>query len=364
MYDGCEPRTQALLPCLKNLIFKSLHNTPPVLFTSALSLEHAGAAWQHLNASNALLVADANTYAALGEKLSAMLESDAHIFPTPPRADMATVETITSISEGYDALIAVGSGTISDLCKLAAHRRNISYLMAATAPSMNGYLSITASILSEGIKTSHTARLPASVLCDLSVLSVAPKRLRLAGLGDCLARPTAQADWLLSHLLHGTHYDEAPYQLQAPYETEAFGHARAIANGEPHAVAALMRLLLAAGMGMTVAGSSHPASGGEHAIAHAYESLADPGTPYHGEQIGVTTLTLARLQHKLLPTLPADLQPRLRGVMLPVERLEQVLQDAGAPMTVRELGWDETVYKQAVQLAPKIRERFGFLNLI
>ena len=64
----------------------------------------------------------------------------------------------------------------------------------------------------------------------------------------------------------------------------------------------LVRTLLLSGFGTAIYGSSHPASQGEHLISHYADMFGDHGWPesFHGEQIGVTTLTMARLQERLL----------------------------------------------------------------
>src|SRR5262249_15299422 len=129
----------------------------------------------------------------------------------------------------------------------------------------------------------------------------APARLAKSGLGDALARPTAQADWLLSHLLLGTAYNALPFTLLAPLEPALHDQARGIAKGDSESIRLLLQTLLLSGLGMTIAGGSYPASQGEHMIAHAYHMLSreEAGT-LHGEEIGVTTLTMARLQEDLL----------------------------------------------------------------
>jgi glycerol-1-phosphate dehydrogenase [NAD(P)+] len=48
--------------------------------------------------------------------------------------------------------IVVGSGTLNDLAKLAAHRCERSYLCVATAASMDGYTAFGASITHNGSK--------------------------------------------------------------------------------------------------------------------------------------------------------------------------------------------------------------------
>lgn len=96
------------------------------------------------------LVSDVNTYAALGERVARALAGKADLtqirMTDRPRADAATVAAIRRESSACDALVAVGSGTINDLCKYAAARDGKEYAVFATAPSMNGYTSVNASI--------------------------------------------------------------------------------------------------------------------------------------------------------------------------------------------------------------------------
>ena len=51
-----------------------------------------------------------------------------------------------SATAGADAVIAIGSGTINDLCKYASAADRKPYAVFATAPSMNGYTSLNAAI--------------------------------------------------------------------------------------------------------------------------------------------------------------------------------------------------------------------------
>ena len=73
----------------------------------------------------------------------------------------------------------------------------------------------------------------------------------------------------------------------------------------PAAVGKLMASLCLSGLAMSVAGTSAPASGGEHLISHYIEMMTGgPPTTFHGEQIAVTTLTMARLHERLLAGAP------------------------------------------------------------
>jgi glycerol-1-phosphate dehydrogenase [NAD(P)+] len=363
-----------------------------------------------------LIVCDANTHKALAQRVAqelAPLSPETLILEGTPHADRDTVAHIRK--QPHDALVAVGSGTINDLCKYASFLDAKPYIVLPTAPSMNGYLSANASITSEGHKKTLAAQMPAGVFCDLGVLAQAPVRLIRSGLGDSLCRPTAQADWLLSHLLLDTPYTDTPYALLAPYEQELFAHSGKLAEGDIGVIELLMRTLLASGLGMSIAGGSYPASQGEHLIAHTMEMkhgglLAES---FHGEQIGVTTLTMAHIQHQLLSAplkmrtrahwekaissyfgaalthsvteaswnkhllmehheaLNAKLlekgdaiQSAIRSVLLPEEHLREVLANAGAPVSAIGLGWSEREYDLAVSHARFIRDRFTFLDLL
>lgn len=157
--------------------------------------------------SRLAIVTDPVTRDVLGVRLERALASLGTILPVvlaaQPHADAQTVETVRRACGSADALVAVGSGTINDLCKYAAAKDGKPYVVFATAPSMNGYTSMNAAITVDGHKQSLPAATPLGVFMDLTVLAAAPARMIRAGLGDSLCRSTAQADWLLSHHLLG-----------------------------------------------------------------------------------------------------------------------------------------------------------------
>ena len=291
----------------------------------------------------------------------------------------------------YDAIIAVGSGTISDLCKYASYLDGKEYAVFPTAPSMNGYLSANASIEINRHKQTLKAHLPKAVFCDLQILANAPARLILSGLGDSLCRSTAQADWLLSHLLLDTDYDTKPFELLAPYEQELFANSDKLLKKNLSIIELLMKTLLVSGLGMTIAGGSYPASQGEHLIAHTMEMKYKLPLSYHGEQIGVTTLIMAELQEKLLANkLPlvktignqeyhkfclyqqaneriinhdAKIRKKIKSITLSASYLRKTLDQAGAPISAKDLGWNEEKLKLAISDAYLFRDRFTFLDL-
>lgn len=363
------------------------------------------------------LVDDIDTASAMGDSIYRALkgayEIDRIDCGKHPKAEMRLVDALRVKSRKSDLIIAVGSGTISDICKYASFLEKKPYIVFPTAASMNGYLSATASVSDQGYKASYAAHLPLAVLCDLSVIAAAPGRLSKSGLGDSLARATAQADWLMSHLLLGTPYDETPFQLTASHEAVLLDNARGIALKDAQSVQLLMQVLLLSGLGMTVAGGSHPASQAEHMLAHTVEMMGREATPtLHGEQIAVTTLLCSHIQRSLLdrpPTLRREMFPldamtmhfgkriaeesaraylakqerinqsgltnrglrerwssvseKIAKVMLSPERILSILQAAQAPQRLEMLGWNEQDFALAATYAPFTRDRFTCLDV-
>ena len=331
------------------------------------------------------VIDDMNTAEAYGNHVYRAIKSrydTTHItLPYGVIADDAALAEIENRSAHADSFVAVGSGTVSDLVKYASHKAGKPYVMIPTAASMNGYVSRNASITTRGKKESQLAHLPLAVLIDMSVIAAAPPRLAQAGIGDSLARPTAQADWLLSHYFTGSEYDAEIYELIAPYEPHLFANADGAAKGDRETLTALMKLLLVSGFGMTIAGSSAPASGAEHMIAH----MLSTGTHLHGEEIAVTAVEMARRQARLLvdsgwslidgkkEILPAiDHRPStidhvreaIAAIHIPPEKLAAVRKKAGLPESPEAVGWAAETYAHALANARFTRDRFTCLDVL
>ena len=132
----------------------------------------------------------------------------------------------------------------------------------ATAPSMNGYTSAAAALLSAGVKVTTPARAPIACLFDLDVVAAAPQRMIAAGFGDLLSRAVSMADWRLSHRLLQTPYDQESADLMTAAadlveEIEAGLRVRAHA-----AVARLCAALSVSGAAMALAGALDPSGAG------------------------------------------------------------------------------------------------------
>lgn len=367
------------------------------------------------------VVSDPDTHEALGARveraLGAAFQVDRVVLPRHPHPDEDTVVRLeAALPAGTDALVAIGSGTINDLCKLVAFRRDRPYVVFGTAPSMNGYTSVSASIMMGAFKRSVRTRAPAGAFFDLDVACRAPVRLIRSGLGECLCRATAQTDWLMAHLLLGTPYREAPFALLAAEEDELLSHPDALIAGDRAIMTRMVRTLVLSGFGMTIAGGSHPASQGEHLISHYVEMMWPEmaAGSFHGEQMAITTQFMAGLQQRILaldrlppvrptpvardeliarygedrgarcfdelerkslsPVRAAELDDRLAsdwdrvrgrlaGVARRPEALAGILARAGAPIAPGDLGWPPDRFRAACGHAREIRDRFTFLDL-
>ncbi|MEP9389459.1 iron-containing alcohol dehydrogenase [Mesorhizobium sp. KR9-304] len=364
------------------------------------------------------IIMDPDTRAALGAKVAVALAAafavEEVVLPRHPHPDMDAVNGVIARTTSADALVAVGSGSINDITKYAAHLTGRPFAVFGTAPSMNGYTSISAAITESGLKKSLPATLPKGVFLDLDVMAAAPRRLIASGFGDSLARATAQTDWLMAHLLLGKPYRETPFMLLADDEDAMISSAAALRAGDVAAVELLVRTLVMSGLGMTLCGGSYPASQGEHLIAH-YIDMRGQNLPqaYHGEHISVTTLTMARLQERMLAMPVLQLAPtrdteasmietfgpevgracwavfrpkvfdkgatdqlnrklaqewpemrgRLRSVARPEAQLSDALLAVGAPTAPEDVGLPLPFYREAVSNARLIRDRFTMLDL-
>jgi glycerol-1-phosphate dehydrogenase [NAD(P)+] len=360
------------------------------------------------------VVSDENTHDVLGQRVEAALPGSLSVVLDHPHADEANADRLRERTRHCDGLVAVGSGTLNDLCKYVTHGDGRPCAVFATAPSMNGYVTSTVSITRGDYKLSLKAHAPSGVFFDLEVLTASPKRMIRAGLGDAICRGVSQVDWLFSHLLLNTPYFESPYDLQLVDEPKLFAAAPRLLTGDLDAMAALVNVLTLGGLGVIVSGTSHSGSMGEHGISHFIDMFANPHPgSLHGEQVGIATLTMARLQALLLadstppvlapiaidraalearygdkaPLCIAALEAKaldaerleranarlaqywddwrraLARLAVPPVRIEGTLAAVGAAIRPSDLGIDPDLYRTAVAHAHEIRDRFSFLDL-
>jgi glycerol-1-phosphate dehydrogenase [NAD(P)+] len=381
---------------------------------------------------NVLVVVDQRTRQIAGERVLSLLLRGGHrarfcVVPDGtggrPHAEESNLSLVEKEMEGADAAVAVGSGTINDLAKLSSYRKRIPYVSVATAPSMNGYTSAIAAVMLQGVKKTVDCHQPLAVIVDLDIIQSAPRELIAAGLGDLESKPTATADFRLAGMVRGEYHCKAPERVVLQAEAKVADAAKAIGGGDPEALALLSRALLLSGISMKLAGSSSPASGGEHLISHFWDMTAEEEgrvEGWHGAQVGVATLVTAALYEELREVSPdamdaealvrsqrtpedADREIRLRhgpradevlaeyhkkalngdslmreieairsrwselwssldGVLRPLSRIQSILKDGGAPTTMSELRLTPDHLRRSFLAAREIRGRYTVLD--
>jgi len=164
--------------------------------------------------------------------------------------------------------VAVGSGVVKDLVKLAADRLKRPYLCVATAASMDGYTAFAAAITHDGIKRVDSCAAPRVVLADVGVLAAAPPGVAASGYCDLLGKVIAGADWLIAGALGIEAVDAVAWEHSRHDLAEWTGDPQALRRRDPEALSLLIEGLLTAGLSMQAARSSRPASGSEHLLSH------------------------------------------------------------------------------------------------
>jgi glycerol-1-phosphate dehydrogenase [NAD(P)+] len=378
------------------------------------------------------IVADKITKTICGDKVERLLNSDGFatkmvVVPSAPggrpHADEDALKFVESALEDADLAVAVGSGTINDLTKLASFNRSIPYMTVATAPSMNGYTSAISAIMQRGIKHTVECRQPYALVADLDILCKAPPELISAGFGDLESKPTSTADYRLSGFLRGSYYCPAPERVVLSAEARAAAGSYELGRSHPNSIACLTEALVLSGISMKLAGSSSPASGGEHLISHHWDMTAkEEGRieGWHGAQVGVATIVTSTLYEHLRAVDPksididyliasrpgrkylerairlrhgskaedvmdeyfakhlsdedlarelalirdkwSELWSKLGEVLRPADFIRGLLSGAGAPINVRELGLTPEHLMKSFIAAREIRGRFTVLD--
>jgi glycerol-1-phosphate dehydrogenase [NAD(P)+] len=383
-----------------------------------------------------VIVADDITFEVAGRLVQERLEAsgcnlvEPIIFPGTPAlyADYQHVLALeTRLNSNAAIPVVVGSGTLNDITKLAAHRSRRPYMIVATAASMDGYTAFGAAITCDGFKQTFACPAPWAVIADLDILARAPFQLTASGYGDLLGKITAGADWLIADALGIEPIDPHAWTLvQLPLRTWTADPVR-LAQGDRQAVSNLVEGLILCGLAMQAHQTSRPASGSEHQFSHLWEMESvgghDGRSVSHGFKVGIGTIASAALFERMLtrdlgaidigavqsawPTRDAvvaavrashtipimatkaveeslakyidadQLDDRLRslrlrwtalqhdliGQLLTAEQVRCLLNSVGAPTDPAMIGIDRGRLKRSYQRARQIRRRYTVFDL-
>lgn len=377
------------------------------------------------------VIADPNTRAAAGDgpvrglrdagkQIEEIVYEDAHLDATQEAGD-----ALVRRSGDADFYVAIGSGTLSDLAKYAGDVRKKPVLLYPTAASMNGYTSAIVALKVKGLKRTLPCRPAVGIFANPEVAATAPRAMAAAGVGDYLSKCSSSTDWRAAHLLRGGYFCERPREFFEGTQERLLEAAPGVGRGEAEAVGAVLEALLLSGLSMVVAGSSAPASGGEHLISHYLDmksALYGTANDLHGTQVGVATVYCLGLWERVLALEPEALdaealvskQPSEAEVralihedwgaevgaevqaqwdqkglsadalvaeigafkellrtrraelgcdLLPAARVAEAIQAAGGPVNAEAMGASVTEYDKALRRARYLRNRFTILDL-
>ncbi|MHC4064859.1 MAG: iron-containing alcohol dehydrogenase [Planctomycetota bacterium] len=256
---------------------------------------------------------------ALAERLASVVRLVVRHLPDDDTealcAEMEWARRLADEARDCTAIVAVGSGSITDVAKYARHlvmtgrpgggrggrtgeRTALPLISFPTAASVTAYTSALAVLTVDGVKRTLPARAPDAVVCDLRTIADAPRAMTLAGFGDALARSVSYGDWFLAGQLGmDDGFSAVPGRLLAEAERVMISRAEQIAAADFDGIRCVTEAVLLGGMAMSVVNQTAPVSGWEHVISHFLDLVAHAegrAPALHGAQVGVATLVAAR----------------------------------------------------------------------
>jgi glycerol-1-phosphate dehydrogenase [NAD(P)+] len=240
------------------------------------------------------IIADVNTYNKYFDNYDSYLFEDIDLVANESTLGRALI----AIPKECDILIAVGAGTINDICRYLSYRLNIPYIIVATAPSMDGYASSVSPLVIDNMKNTYNANYPKYIIADIDIIKNAPKEMIIAGVGDIIGKYTCLCDWELSHIINEEYYCLNVANIVRESIEKCISNIDGLMQREESAVKNVVDALVLSGIAMSYVGNSRPASGSEHHISHYWEMaflFKNKKAVLHGIKVGLATVTIARL---------------------------------------------------------------------
>lgn len=241
-----------------------------------------------------------------------------------------------------DTIVGIGGGKIHDTAKAVAHFLGKPVVIVPTIASTDAPCSALSVIYTDDGVFDKYLFLPSSpniVLVDTDIVSKAPVRLLIAGMGDALATYFEARACLQSSATNcvGGHTTLAAMALaRLCYDTlMKYGVNAALAASEKVCTKAVENIIEAntylSGIGFESGGLA-----GAHAIHNGLTAIEETHQLYHGEKVAFGTLVQLVLENA------------------PSEELEEVLlfcKAVGLPVTLTELGIREVKEDQLMEVA-------------
>jgi len=296
--------------------------------------------------NSALLISGKGTMRLAGNNVLKILNN--HYTVKPFLADEISLPVIKKAEKaaaGMDFLVGVGGGRVIDTAKIVSYNLDLQFISVPTAASHDGIASSRASVPTVEGHASLDAQPPIAIVADTGIIASAPHRLLAAGCADVISNYTAILDWELAHRVKGEPMSEYAVALSKMTAEILVKNSHLIKPHQEQSAWFVTKALVSSGVAMSIAGSSRPASGGEHKFSHALDKLA-PGKALHGESCGIGTIISMYLHGGDWRSIRAS------------------LKSIGAPVTPAEVGIDDAIAVEALLMAKTIRpERFTILDM-
>jgi glycerol-1-phosphate dehydrogenase [NAD(P)+] len=240
---------------------------------------------------------------------------------------------------------------------------------------MDGYASAGAPLSKKGFKHTIPCAPPRVIVADLGIISNAPKAMSGWGYGDLAGKIPAGADWLIADALGIEKLDTAVWPLAQDHLRTWLSNPAGVVTGDPETSNAIFTGLVMIGIAMEIHGSSRPASGADHQIAHLWEmdGVEYDGLPVsHGTCVALGALTILSLYEWLLAQdfhdIDAhrvvrrrrrldDLTTEIRRRFISPDIVEKVLQETRAKYIEDDLLWERI--ERIKRIWPSLRQRLA-----
>lgn len=257
---------------------------------------------------------DEITYGIAGEKVmnilhDANIDAKAHVFTggrfIPNEESLGKL--MIDAPRDLDLVVAVGTGSINDMCRFFSYQMNVPYAIVATAAPMDGFASSGAALMVDNIKQTIPAQTPLFIIGDTDILCGAPARMISAGLGDLLGKFTCLNDWRISKIINDEYYCDTVVNLVKDCIENVLKNADKAASRDPKVIGDIMEGLVLTGVAMSFVGNSRPAAGCEHHLNHYWEAIEIQNGQIpvlHGIEVGLAEVVILKMTEFLRESRP------------------------------------------------------------
>lgn len=222
--------------------------------------------------------------------------------------DEATLgEIVINMPVDTDLMIAVGTGSITDMIRYTSYKLHLPCFTIATGAPMDGFAASIGIVNVNNLKATMQAHNSQVIIGDTNILKTAPYRMTVAGFGDLIGKLTCLNDWELARIINGEHYCGNIVKLVKNCVESVLNDSYRIKEREPDVLGDVMRGLVLSGAAISLYGDSRPASGAEHHMSHYWETVMEQRGEVHamhGEQVAVGTVLVLMLAEELAAVKP------------------------------------------------------------